>query len=83
MSATEVQQVVQVFSSVMEFCPLCRESGAEGDKAPYDEGYLAARVNHLLAEHGCVLLHVGTQTDTDGNGDPWQMTTAVVGVAPS
>lgn len=71
----EVGQVVQVFSSIMTPCPFC-----SGDASKYDDTYVASRINHLLDEHSGVLLHVGQQTDTDGDGKPWQMTTAIVGI---
>lgn len=79
MSTAEVGQIIQVFSSTMSGCPLCHERHPN-DAKRYDDGYLEERVNHLLADHGCLLLHVGQQSDTDGDGNPWQITTAVVGV---
>jgi hypothetical protein len=75
----DVGQIVQVFSSVMTGCPICRETEGPGDGAAFDESYLETRVNHLLAEHDGQLLHVGQQSDTDADGNPWQMTVAVVG----
>jgi hypothetical protein len=70
----QVKQVIQVFSSVMSGCPLCEGERHSNDAESYDDGYLEARVNHLLAERGCVVLHVGQQSDTDSDGNPWQMT---------
>ena len=77
----DVGQIVHVFSSTMTGCPICRETGGPGDGASFDDTYFETRVNHLLAEHDGRLLHVGQQSDTDAEGNPWQMTVAVVGVS--
>jgi hypothetical protein len=72
--SADVGQIVQVFSSIMSGCPICRETGGSGDEAKFDVTYLETRVNHLLAHHHGRLLHVGQQSDTDGDGNPWHMT---------
>jgi hypothetical protein len=45
-----------------------------GDLNDFDES-----VNHYLKEHGYKLLHVGQETSSDGEGNLWQKTAAVIG----
>ncbi len=79
MASPDLQSVIQVFSGAWSPCPLCSETGGAGYGPVSDEADVATRVNHLLSEHDCELLHVGQQTQ-DGADGPWQLTTAVLGV---
>lgn len=36
-------------------------------------------VNHYISAHRYKLLHVGAETSRDDDGNPWQMTVAVLG----
>jgi hypothetical protein len=40
---------------------------------------LSDRINHFIEAHGYRLLHVGTETSHDSNGNPWHSTVAVLG----
>jgi hypothetical protein len=71
-----VSTVFELTSSVWTPCPVCRSAvgRVSADSAALDE-----RVTHLLQEHNATLFHVGQESSTDGDGNPWQMTVAVVG----
>jgi hypothetical protein len=71
-----VSTVFELTSAVWTPCPVCRAAVGpmSADSAALDE-----RVTHLLTEHKATLLHVGQESSTDADGNPWQMTVAVVG----
>ena len=72
---TDVKEVLEVKSDVISQCPHC-VSGAFTFVNPPD---LAERVTHYLQKHGYRLLHVGQESDTDSDGNPYQRTIAVLG----
>ena len=70
-----MKHVVTVSSNVIEACPLCAEPPFNFSTPASDS--VAERINHFLG-HGYKLLHVGQQTETGPDGDPWQTTVAVL-----
>ncbi len=40
---------------------------------------LAESINHYIEMHGYKLLHVGTETIHDDQGEPWHTTVSVLG----
>ena len=74
MGATpEIDRIVHVGTTLTKLCPLCSRQRIGGDR--FEEG-----VNHLLTDHGCVILHAGQETVTEAN-KPWQATIVVIGLA--
>ena len=70
-----VKKILYLSTNIQTGCRECRAI------LPHDDGYFQAAVNHMLAEHGFKLLHVGQQTEPDGaDGRPYQTTVAVLGV---
>ena len=70
-----VNSIVKISTNLGETCKHCTFSiGAwsNGDN-------FAASIEHYINEHGYKLLHVGSETDRDDEGPPWQSTIAVVG----
>jgi hypothetical protein len=65
----KVEKVFYVSSDVGERCKLCDKFLFEID--------IGEKINHYL-EHGCKLLHVGSET-THGDKGPWHCTVAVLG----
>ncbi len=75
MKIGESQAIVQISNTTSHGCPFyCRRSGRMGGPDGFEEG-----VNHLIAEHGCTLLHVGGDTTEGPDGKPWHGTIAVLG----
>jgi len=73
MGATpEIDRIVHVGTTLTKLCPLCSRQRIGGDR--FEEG-----VNHLLTDHGCVILHAGQETVTEAN-KPRQATIVVVGL---
>jgi len=40
---------------------------------------LAASINHYINDHGYKILHTGQESSRDDNGNPWQITVALLG----
>ena len=74
----EVRQIKQLFSDIIEGCPVDGCKGPERDGF-YSDDHLTYDTNHLIAAHGWVVLHVGQETTRDGDGNPWHRTTIVLG----
>jgi hypothetical protein len=56
-------------------------SRASCEHCHHEQGGLdfPASINHYIEQHGYRLLHVGTETTDDKNGNPWHCTIAVLG----
>lgn len=70
-----MKQVIQILSDVSGPCAICGDGIGFSN---FDEAF-EKQINHYLG-HGCRLLHVGQESSTDGEGNPYQRTTAVLGV---
>lgn len=66
-----VQHVVHISTNIGTGCEHCNE------QIGLDR--LAESINHYIEQHGYKLLHVGTETSHDTNGNPWHSTAAVLG----
>jgi hypothetical protein len=66
-----IKHVVHISSSVGQACEHCNEN--------IGSDRFAESVNHYIEKHSYRLLHVGTETDRDDEGHPWQQTVAVLG----
>ena len=66
-----VKHEVHISTSVETKCEHCTERIGGDD--------LAKSINHYIQQHGYKLLHVGTETSRDMDGNPWQSTVAVLG----
>jgi len=64
-------KTVQVSSDITASCPECVEGPDHGAD-------VAEKINHFL-QHGYNLLHVGQETSTGSNGEPWHNTVAILG----
>jgi hypothetical protein len=62
-------RVARLSSNELSLCEHCEFSPPDVGKA----------INHYTAEHGYRLLHVGSETERDSNGDPWHSTVAILG----
>jgi len=67
-----MRHVVHLSTHRQTSCELC------GERLGGDQ--FAASVNHYLRGHGYKLLHVGTETRRDPQGQPWHTTVAVLGI---
>lgn len=74
----QVRRTKQLFSDVFGPCPVEGCPGVDTDSF-YNDDHLTADANHLIQAHGWQLLHVGQDTTTDADGNPWQRTTMVLG----
>jgi hypothetical protein len=72
---TDVKEVIEVSSNELKQCP--HYPAAFKFSAP--ETPLDERINHFIKQHGYKLLHVGQQTTSDADSNPWQTTVAVLG----
>ena len=70
-----VGHVVTVSTNVRHSCEHCEFRIGPSE---HNDG-LKDSVNHYITKHGYRLLHVGTQTDRDDEGNPWHLTVAVLG----
>jgi hypothetical protein len=72
-----VQHVVHISTNISASCEHCSKSvgGYPGD----GEHSLAESINHYIEKHGYKLLHVGTETSRDLDGNSWHSTVAVLG----
>jgi hypothetical protein len=75
MEINGTKHMIQVDTNVSKACDFCSER-VGGD-------HFQRGVNHYLEEHGCILLHVGTLTDLDHNGNFWHHTVAILGAVES
>jgi hypothetical protein len=65
-----IQHVVHISTNIGEICNECTK------RIGLDT--IAESINHYI-EHGYKLLHVGTETSHDKNGNPWHSTVAILG----
>jgi hypothetical protein len=72
MSQKPAKAIFQVSTDVVGGCPVCKTTSL-----PFDHRYFVATVNHLLAEHGLLLEHVGQQS-TRGMEGRYESTVAVL-----
>ena len=66
-----IKHVVQISTSIGTSCEHC--------DFPIGTDNFAESINHYIEQHGYKLLHVGTETDRDSDGNPWQSTVALLG----
>ena len=66
-----VENVVYISTNIGTGCKHCTEQ--------IGTDRLAESINHYITQHGYKLLHVGTETSRDMNGNPWHSTVAVLG----
>lgn len=66
-----VQHVVHLSTNIGASCKHCSERVGLNS--------LAESINHYIEQHGYKLLHVGTETSHDMNGNPWHSTVAILG----
>jgi hypothetical protein len=69
----DVERIAMVSTDLFEQCKHCSEQIGGGDQ-PFSES-----VNHYIQKHDYKILHVGTDTSRDTDGNPWQSTVAVLG----
>jgi len=74
----DYKQVVTVRSGEIGPCAICGK-GIKSRGIDRSEYWLDDQMNHML-EHGAKLLHVGQETVSGADGNPWQTTGAVFGV---
>src|SRR5262245_48768545 len=68
------KRTTHVSTNIYRGCEHCGESvGAMGN------GNIADSINHYIEKHGYYLLHVGTETSRDDEGNIWHHTVAVLG----
>lgn len=73
MKIEQSQAVVVVSTNSSTGCPFfCGQRAMIGGDS-YQQG-----INHLISEHGCVLLHVGSETSHADNGQLWHGTMATL-----
>jgi hypothetical protein len=77
MDEVGIGKVYEVSTHILEGCPVCNSLPARVDLDNMEN--IAPRVNHMLEMHGLRLLHVGQQTGTAANGEPFVATVAVLG----
>ena len=66
-----IKHVVQISTYLGKSCEHCSTIvGLEN---------FAESINHYIEAHGYSLLHVGGETSTGVDGEPWEGTTAVLG----
>jgi hypothetical protein len=73
----EIGKIHEVSTHILGGCPVCGSLPARVDLDSMED--IAPRVNHMLEVHGLRLLHVGQQTGTATNGEPFIATVAVLG----
>lgn len=66
-----IKHVVHLASDLIRPCEEC-------GKLQQSE-LLADRINHYIDQHDYLLLHVGSETTRDQDGNPWLITVAVLG----
>lgn len=71
--AANVKMTHSVSSNEFGPCDICMQPTTSG--RPNDA--IHDKINHYL-EHGCEILHVGTETTHDQDGRPWHSTVAVL-----
>lgn len=67
-----IKHVVHISTDTEEHCEHCDVS--------FDHEKIAESINHYIEQHGYRLLHVGTESCHDMNGDLWHSSVAVLGV---
>lgn len=72
MSLKPAKAIFQVTTDVVDGCPICQTKSL-----PSDHRHFVATINHLLAEHGLTLEHVGQQSARGMEGR-YETTTAVL-----
>lgn len=77
MSIDRVNRTVQIFSQIGCGCDHSGES--IGGAFSGDDGAIDGSINHDVEAHGYRLLHVGTQTTRDNDGNVWHNTVALLG----
>lgn len=71
MEISGTKHIIRVDTNTSTACEFCTvRVGGEA---------FATGVNHYLDAHDCTLLHVGTVTDRDYEGNMWQHTVAILG----
>src|SRR5262245_61197952 len=82
-TAAGTRHVIHLSTDVGTQCEHCGEpvGGGWGHMGGGAGADLAKSINHYLEKHGYQLLHVGTETTTDQDGNPWHCTIAVLGSA--
>ena len=66
-----ISHVVYISTNVSTGCEHCSmQIGFEN---------FAESINHYIKKHGYKLLHVGTETSTSSNGEPWHSSVAILG----
>ncbi len=69
-----VKHVVYISTDISDLCNHCNYNiGSDGYRGFQNS------INHYINDHGYQLLHVGSETGTDSNGNPFNSTVAVVG----
>ena len=71
----KIKRTTQVSSNIGTSCDHCNERIGAFELS----GDITPSINHYIEAHGYCLLHVGTQTSHDTNGQPWQSTVAILG----
>jgi len=66
-----VDHVIYISTDVSRRCDHCNQM--------IGSNLFAESVNHYLSAHNYKLLHVGSETTRDENGNPWHTTIAVLG----
>ena len=73
----DVKRTTTISSNIGRGCEHCDEwIGAPMQGGRED---ITDSINHYITAHGYRLLHVGTQTSHDMNGELWHSTVAVLG----
>jgi len=73
----DIRHVVHISTNISARCEHCSKS--VGGYPGNGEHSLAESINQYIEKHGYKLLHVGTETSHDREGNPWHSTVAVLG----
>ncbi|MDO6498878.1 hypothetical protein [Photobacterium sanguinicancri] len=73
MSLEKTKELKVVSTNVDETC-------SHGCQLPYNGEMFESNVNHYIKEHGYKLLHIGQESSTDSDGNPYHSTVAVLAV---
>ena len=74
MKIEDSKAIITVSTSVSTACPFYCRRGVQMGGEGFQDG-----INHLISEHGCMLLHVGTESSRDHDDKQWYGIVAVLG----
>jgi len=72
---TDTKSVVKITAEVSSPCKVCNCTLSDF----HSRSDIALAINHYIGSHNYILLHIGTETTDDINGNPWHNTVAILG----